>query len=327
MVAGLHALLLLTHCTSPFARRLYHDTGNWRRMRSVVRQLKHACQERARAAAAGQGLHPGAVAAGLGAGGLAAGGFLPGTQGSQLLEVYALEIQMYTALKDNKKLKNIYEKSLRIKSAIAHPRVLAVIRECGGKMHMRAHEWSRAQTDFFEAFKSYDEAGDRRRTQCLKYLVLANMLMASRIDPFASQETKPYRDLPEIRAMTDLVRAFQDNEIDAFERILRRHRAAIMARPTDNDLRNRCSRNTPGNIGVGGSIESAVYHVRTRSQRPGCSFCRVGDSWFVRFLLLGRATRSCARTWSGCCARCARRSCSRCCGRTRACAYRGSRAG
>ena len=41
--------------------------------------------------------------------------------------------------------------------------VIDCIRECGGKMHMRAHEWSRAQTDFFEAFKSYDEAGDRRR--------------------------------------------------------------------------------------------------------------------------------------------------------------------
>ena len=32
-----------------------------------------------------------------------------------------------------------------------------------------------------QAFKSYDEAGVPRRTQCLKYLVLASMLMGSQV--------------------------------------------------------------------------------------------------------------------------------------------------
>ena len=54
-----------------------------------------------------------------------------------------------------------------------------VIRECGGKMHLRENEFDRAHTDFFEAFKNYDESGSPRRTTCLKYLVLANMLMKS----------------------------------------------------------------------------------------------------------------------------------------------------
>ena len=40
----------------------------------------------------------------------------------------------------------------------------------------------------FEAFKNYDESGSPRRTTCLKYLVLANMLMKSGINPFDSQE-------------------------------------------------------------------------------------------------------------------------------------------
>jgi COP9 signalosome complex subunit 2 len=52
-------------------------------------------------------------------------------------------------------------------------------------------EWDKAQTDFFEAFKNYDEAGSTQRIQCLKYLVLANMLTESQINPFDSQETKP----------------------------------------------------------------------------------------------------------------------------------------
>lgn len=47
--------------------------------------------------------------------------------------------------------------------------------ECGGKMHLREGEFEKAHTDFFEAFKNYDESGSPRRTTCLKYLVLANM--------------------------------------------------------------------------------------------------------------------------------------------------------
>lgn len=49
-------------------------------------------------------------------------------KGTQLLEIYALEIQMYTAQKNNKKLKELYEQSLHIKSAIPHPLIMGVIR-------------------------------------------------------------------------------------------------------------------------------------------------------------------------------------------------------
>ena len=174
------------------------------------------------------------------------------------------------------------QKALAIKSAIPHPRIMGVIRECGGKMHMHERSWAEAATDFFEAFKSYDEvggagratgrcsacvfvrcvfvcgagcwlwgwpwgnvpdgvvslpgcatqrnaparppppsplltiplpgsarpcppllhprmqAGSGRRVQCLKYLVLANMLMESKVDPFDSQEARPYKSDPEV---------------------------------------------------------------------------------------------------------------------------------
>lgn len=73
-------------------------------------------------------------------------------------------------------------------------------------MHLREGEYEKAHTDFFEAFKNYDESGSPRRTTCLKYLVLANMLMKSGINPFDSQEAKPYKNDPEILAMTNLVR-------------------------------------------------------------------------------------------------------------------------
>mmetsp|Transcript_51941 Transcript_51941/g.116616 ORF Transcript_51941/g.116616 Transcript_51941/m.116616 type:complete len:241 (-) Transcript_51941:63-785(-) len=135
---------------------------------------------------------------------------------------------MYTATKNNKKLKSLYQKALQIKSAIPHPRIMGVIRECGGKMHMGQREWEKARNDFFEAFKNYDEAGVQRRVQCLKYLVLANMLMNSDINPFDSQEAKPYKNDPEILAMTNLVSAYMRNEIREFEKLLKQNSRTVM---------------------------------------------------------------------------------------------------
>ena len=71
-------------------------------------------------------------------------------KGTQLLEVYALEIQMHTELKHTKQLKGLYRRALDVKSAIPHPRIMGIIWECGGKMHMHEWAWSDAATDFFE---------------------------------------------------------------------------------------------------------------------------------------------------------------------------------
>ncbi|RLO07100.1 hypothetical protein DYB28_008841 [Aphanomyces astaci] len=131
---------------------------------------------------------------------------------SQLLEVYALQIQLYTAQKDNKKLVELYEKALRVKPGVAHPRIVGVIRECGGKMHMMQGDWEQARNAFFEGFKNFDEAGEARRLQCLKYLVLANMLGESKINVFDSQEAKPYEQAKEIVAMTQLTDAHKSEE-------------------------------------------------------------------------------------------------------------------
>ena len=71
-------------------------------------------------------------------------------KGTQLLEVYALEIQLHSAQKNSKRLKELYTRALTIKSAIPHPRIMGIIRECGGKMHMHERDWQEAATDFFE---------------------------------------------------------------------------------------------------------------------------------------------------------------------------------
>lgn len=185
--------------------KLYFDREDFNRLSRIIKELRKSCQNEE--------------------------GEEDMKKGTQLLEIYALEIQMFTAQKNNKRLKTLYEKSLHIKSAIPHPLIMGVIRECGGKMHLREEEYDNAATDFFEAFKNYDESGSHRRITCLKYLVLAYMLMKSDINPFDSQEAKPYKNDPDILAMTNLVSAYQNNDISEFEKILKMNRNTIMDDP------------------------------------------------------------------------------------------------
>ena len=125
-------------------------------------------------------------------------------KGNELFQVFSLKFPMLTLQKNTKELKKEYVRALKIKSAIPHPLIMGTIRECGGKMHLAEESWNEAYEDFFEAFKNFDESGSHKRINCLKMLVLANMLMKSNVDPFDAQESKPYRENPEIKAMTQL---------------------------------------------------------------------------------------------------------------------------
>ena len=145
------------------------------------------------------------------------------SKGTYSLEIYALEIQMLAETKNNKQLKTLYQRALKVKSAVPHPRIMGIIRECGGKMHMSEENWKEAQSDFFESFRNYDEAGSLQRIQVLKYLLLTTMLMKSDINPFDSQETKPYKSDPRISAMTELVDAYQRDDVHTYEKVLQTH--------------------------------------------------------------------------------------------------------
>lgn len=145
------------------------------------------------------------------------------SKGTYALEIYALEIQMFAEMKNNKQLKTLYNRALKVKSAVPHPRIMGIIRECGGKMHMSEENWKDAQSDFFESFRNYDEAGSLQRIQVLKYLLLTTMLMKSDINPFDSQETKPYKSDPRISAMTELVDAYQRDDVHGYEKVLHRN--------------------------------------------------------------------------------------------------------
>jgi hypothetical protein len=80
-----------------------------------------------------------------------------------------------------------------------------------------------AYADFFSSFKSYAEGGSNHKIRVLKYLILTAMLMRSTIDPLDSQEARPYRNDPDIVAMTNMVNANENEDILAYEQNLRHH--------------------------------------------------------------------------------------------------------
>ncbi|KAG9189600.1 COP9 signalosome complex subunit 2 [Alternaria panax] len=174
--------------------RLWLDRKDYRQLTEKLRELHKACQKE--------------------------DGTDDPSKGTYSLEVYSLEILMYAETRNNKRLKALYQRALKVKSAVPHPKIMGIIRECGGKMHMSEENWKGAQSDFFESFKNYDEAGSLQRIQVLKYLVLATMLSGLDINPFDSQETKPYQNDPRISTMTDLVNAYQLEDIHGYEKIL-----------------------------------------------------------------------------------------------------------
>mmetsp|Transcript_264 Transcript_264/g.832 ORF Transcript_264/g.832 Transcript_264/m.832 type:complete len:465 (-) Transcript_264:1292-2686(-) len=139
---------------------------------------------------------------------------------SQALEVFALEIQLYTATGEVSLLKPTYQQAREVKAAIPAPRIVAVVHECGGKMWFREKAWQAAYDAFFEAFRNYDEAGSARRIDCLKYLVIASLLMGSDIDPFEETRAKSHKDDPEIAVMLRLLDAVESANLSAFEECL-----------------------------------------------------------------------------------------------------------
>jgi len=77
------------------------------------------------------------------------------SKSSQLLEVFAFEIQLCSSIKNNARMKAVYMEAQKLNSVINDPRVTAIIRETGGKIYMSEKRWDKALDEMFESFKSY----------------------------------------------------------------------------------------------------------------------------------------------------------------------------
>jgi len=190
---------------------------------------------------------------------------------TELLQVFALDIQICTERKETERLKSLYRKCMeQIESGIPSPKIVGIIRECGGKMYMNEGNWAEAYKDFHEAFSSYNSAGDAKRENCLKYLLMATMLKngveseklqmeitqlqsegaqqnesqinqkkeeiagLKRVDIFADQGMAPFQNRANIRYLSDLVNAYLSSDIDGFNSIFNEHKQEILDDPFVN---------------------------------------------------------------------------------------------
>ncbi|EKE43014.1 hypothetical protein ENUP19_0256G0016 [Entamoeba nuttalli] len=137
-----------------------------------------------------------------------------------LIELYGLEIQLYSKLNDMRKLQQLCGKINFSDRNISHPKVLGIIMECCGKVKLCNSDFAGAKNDFFDSFKSLDEAGLPERFDALRFTILAHLLSASKIDIFQAQEVKSYQTSPEMELVYQLYCAFNENNIIHFKEAL-----------------------------------------------------------------------------------------------------------
>lgn len=144
------------------------------------------------------------------------------TRNSFSLDVIAAEIDCFSRQQklDLVKLNELYCKSLTITSAVTHPKIMGIIRECGAKLQFYRNNFEKARIEFYECFKNFDEAGSPLKEKILKYLSLCSILTESEVNPFESQETQTYSQLPEYANLMLLIKAYDELNLSRYVQVL-----------------------------------------------------------------------------------------------------------
>jgi COP9 signalosome complex subunit 2 len=75
--------------------------------------------------------------------------------------------------KETRRMKEVFSLTKKFSSVIEDPRVVGIIKECGGKMYMSEKRWDAALGEFKESFERLVECGDPQAQTLLKYVILA----------------------------------------------------------------------------------------------------------------------------------------------------------
>jgi COP9 signalosome complex subunit 2 len=102
---------------------------------------------------------------------------------------------------------------MNLTAVINDPRVMGIIKECGGKMYMSEKKWDKALDELFECFKYYQESGNIKAKDILVYVIIASMLCNSTINHADTREAKVYKEDKQIIAIMQFRNAFEKNDI------------------------------------------------------------------------------------------------------------------
>lgn len=137
---------------------------------------------------------------------------------SYALELISLEIEyaFHKECQNISKLNRLYKKSLTVTTAVTHPKIIGIIKECNGKIQFYRGNYEQARLEFYECFKNYDEAGYILKKKILKYVVLCSILTENEFNPFESQETNIYSNQPEYFNYINLIKAYDELDLGKF---------------------------------------------------------------------------------------------------------------
>jgi len=138
-------------------------------------------------------------------------------KGSELMDIYALEMKIAFETKTQAKTKELYKRTKDLTAAVNNPKSLSIIRECWGKMFGDDGSWQRAHEEFFKAFITYQEAGQTDNAKrCLNYVVVSNMLAGGVTNPFDSREAAVFQNDKALQAVSALRKAYEKKDVTGF---------------------------------------------------------------------------------------------------------------
>lgn len=134
----------------------------------------------------------------------------------------------------------IFPETLELSSTINDPKVTAIIKESGGKMHMSEKQWDLALDELFESFKNYQEVGNGMKAKTLlKYSILGSIISDSTINYADTREAQVYKDDPEIAQIIKIRKAYEKNEFNTVLKLINEiEKDSFISKILDDFLRN-----------------------------------------------------------------------------------------
>jgi COP9 signalosome complex subunit 2 len=142
-------------------------------------------------------------------------------KGSELIDIYALEMKIAFETKVKAKTKELYNATKDLRVDVKNPKSQAIIRECWGKMFGDDGQWPKAYAEFFVAFTTYQEAGQATPARkALSYVVIASMLAGTGLNPFDAREAAVFQKDEPMQPVINLRRAYERRDVNSFTKAL-----------------------------------------------------------------------------------------------------------
>lgn len=138
----------LWFATSLRLGKIYLDEKNFEPLNDLLVELKHACRTPEAQSVGGSDFND--------------FNQYDVSKSNLLLEAFSLEIQMCIETREQRRMKEIFQTTKKFSVVIEDPRVVGIIKECGGKIYMTEKRWQAAEQEFVESFKSLLDVGSSK---------------------------------------------------------------------------------------------------------------------------------------------------------------------